>query len=894
MVLSPPSFEYQVGGSLDGDAPSYVTRQADAVFYEALHAGQFCYVLNSRQMGKSSLRVRTMRRLQQAGKTCVFIDLTGIGCLDITEEKWYAGFVYSLISGCDLASAFPWQKWWREHREFLSPVQLLRAFLEEVLLTEIPGDMVIFVDEIDQVLNQNFSLDDFFGLIRFFWEKRASNPIYYRLTFAFLGVTTPRDLIADRSRTPFNIGKAIELRGFTREESAPLQDGLRGKVDSPENVVAEILQWTGGQPFLTQKICQRLLQESEERELPSIETFIRQRVIENWEAKDDPEHLRTIRDRLLRDPNRTPRLLDLYRTILQTGSIASDDSIEQRELRLSGLVVDRDGELRVYNRIYESIFHLGWIDRQLANLRPYSDSLQQWLASDGRDQSCLLRGQALQDTLAWALGKSLGDTDYRYLVASQELAQQHTQQSLDATERASQILSTAIALAKAEVTQQGGRWDRVPRIALLVAVPLLALRFGGFLQGFEWNAIDRFTRWRSLSEPRENRLVLVTIDEEDIARVGRWPVPDRPLARVLQEIESRGAQSIGLDLYRDLPVEPGHTELLQRFAASDRLFGIEKAIEPRVAPPPILSQKQRIGFADQVIDADGRVRRVLLAIEEDNQQLRASFAVELALHYLQSENIALEPLDTDHYRLGKAVFERFHSDDGGYIRANTGGYQIWLDYRGQINRFPTISFQKILDRQIPPDFFTDRVVLIGMTAESSNDFFDTPYSSERFIPSQRMAGVVVHANIVSQILAASLDGRPLQRSWPEPVESLWILLWAGAGASIGHRTRSRFSWTLAVIIPIGGLIGGSYLAFLLGWWLPLVPAALSFTGAAIVLPIVSGREREKQIFDRTLTELIRITEEEPLAGKLAIEYLKRSESSENQAEIARRWHDRPR
>ena len=208
------SYQYQVGGSLNGDAPSYVTRKADLEFYKALKGGNFCYVLNSRQMGKSSLRVRTMQKLQAEGIVCVFIDLTGIGTQDATPEKWYAGIFYTLVSGCQLTSKIQWQTWWREHLELLTPIQRLSLFIEEILLVEIKQKIVIFVDEIDRVLSQKFSLDDFFGLIRYCHDQRDTYADYQRLTFALLGVATPSDLIQDKTQTPFNIGQAIQLQGF--------------------------------------------------------------------------------------------------------------------------------------------------------------------------------------------------------------------------------------------------------------------------------------------------------------------------------------------------------------------------------------------------------------------------------------------------------------------------------------------------------------------------------------------------------------------------------------------------------------------------------------------------------------------------------------------------------
>lgn len=889
MVLFRSQFEYQVGGSLDGDAPSYVTRPADSIFYEALHAGRSCHVLNSRQMGKSSLRARTMRRLQSAGKTCIFVDLTGIGASEMTPEKWYAGFVYSLVSGCHLADTFSWQVWWRQQRDLLAPAQRLRRFIEEILLGEIDGDIVIFVDEIDRVLSQNFSLDDFFALLRFFDESRAIDPVYRRLTFALLGVAAPWQLIRDRSRNPSNIGMAIELRGFGPDEIAPLAKGLQGKVSAPEKVLAEILEWTGGQPFLTQKLCQQVLRSIESDSGPlSIERIVREKILDNWEARDEPEHLRTIRDRILRDPSTAGRLLEIYGRILLDGSIAAEDSLEQKELRLSGLVVEREGRLLVYNRVYATVFNAAWVDRQLAGLRPYHDRLSAWL--DSEDEFFLLRGQELQDALAWALGKSLGDTDYRYLVASQDLARRQIQDSLDATERAGQLLASTVHRARQEIARQPPRPKRLAAIALGVTGALLSLRFAGFLQRWEWDAIDRFTRWRSAGQPPETRVAVVTIDETDIQRIGRWPVPDRQLADAIARIEAANPRAIGLDLYRDLPVEPGYRDLARQFSASDRLFGIEKAVEPTVAPPDVLREKQRVGFADQIVDADGKVRRALLSIGRGDE-VRASLAVELALHYLQRANISLESIDADRYRLGKAVFDRFEKNDGGYIRANNmGGYQIWLDYRGTAEKFPTFTLRQLLDGQVPPALLEDRVVLIGMAAESSNDFFNTPYNSGPFDSGRPLPGVFLHANIVSQILSAALDGRPLSRSLPEAIEGLWILLWAGAGVSIG---RYRKLLPVALLSLTGGLVGGCYLAFLHGWWLPLVPAALALGCTSALVPIITWRVREKQIFRRVLNDLLAIARSEPFAGRLAIEYLKRSESAENQAEIERQLAGQP-
>ncbi|GAB1544375.1 hypothetical protein NUACC21_70510 [Scytonema sp. NUACC21] len=356
------NYKYQIGGSLPPNAPTYIEREADSELYNALLAGEYCYVLNSRQMGKSSLRINTMFKLQVQGMSCAEIELSGIGSQQITPQQWYGGIIQELISGFELKVNR--RNWLREQND-LSPIQRLGEFIETILLKQIHQNIVIFIDEIDSVLSLSFPTDEFFAFIRNCYDKRATKLEYRRLTFVLLGVATPSDLIQDEFATPFNIGRAIELKGFQVHESARLIEGLTDKVNNSEAVLKEILYWTGGQPFLTQKLCWLISQESEIQTPESIRNLVHKEIINDWESHDQPEHLRTIHDRILRSAHSRKRMLELYLQILQRGKIPAKNSSEYLELRLSGLVSLQQGHLVVKNPIYQAVFNRNWVKQQL-------------------------------------------------------------------------------------------------------------------------------------------------------------------------------------------------------------------------------------------------------------------------------------------------------------------------------------------------------------------------------------------------------------------------------------------------------------------------------------------------------------------------------------------------
>ncbi|NEN93118.1 MAG: tetratricopeptide repeat protein [Okeania sp. SIO3H1] len=356
------------GGGLSANDPTYVVRKQDAELYEKLQSGEYCYVFNARQMGKSSLRVKVMKKLRSQGCKCAAIDMSRLGDFSIQKQSWYDGFLEELFRGFGLAYSIDYQDW-IEGYQSLTNIQRLARFIEEILFVNFSTEKIyIFLDEIDLLVNLPFK-NEFLAFIRSCYNRRAEdeNSDYHRLIFCFFGVATPEDLIRDGRHTPFNIGHPIELTALNFQEGKNLTQGLVGIVEEPEIVLRRVFDWTGGQPFLTQKLCQIIVDHTDSTE-PDIDKLVEEFILTYWQEKDYPTHLTYIRHHLLNQNQLTPELLRLYRKILLRGEIKTDESRIQMVLRLSGIVVKKQDKLVVFNKIYRTIFNLNWIEEQLAIL----------------------------------------------------------------------------------------------------------------------------------------------------------------------------------------------------------------------------------------------------------------------------------------------------------------------------------------------------------------------------------------------------------------------------------------------------------------------------------------------------------------------------------------------
>ena len=362
MSTSPNEFFNDGGGTLSVEDPSYVSREADDKLYDGLSRGEYCFVLTSRQMGKSSLAIRIAERLRAEETAVAQLDLTTVGHA-LKPEQWYYGLLFSLGEQLDLQSEL--EEFWQSHED-LGPLQRWMQAVHDVILERCPGPVVLIIDEIDYVRRLPFSTDELFAAIRACFNRRADDPPMRLLSFCLLGTVTPSELIKDPNTTPFNIGRRIELNDFTEAEAATLARGLgRGEATNAQ-LMRRVYHWTGGQPYLTQSLCHAVAKATRVVDTKGVDGICRTLFL-SGRARATDKNLQFVGGHLLnQEDQRRANLLDLYAKVHRGRAIPDDETSPLcGTLRLSGLVRVVDRHLRVRNQIYQQVFDQRWIRNAL-------------------------------------------------------------------------------------------------------------------------------------------------------------------------------------------------------------------------------------------------------------------------------------------------------------------------------------------------------------------------------------------------------------------------------------------------------------------------------------------------------------------------------------------------
>jgi len=422
----------------------------------------------------------------------------------------------------------------------------------------------------------------------------------------------------------------------------------------------------------------------------------------------------------------------------------------------------------------------------------------------------------------------------------------------------------------------------VPReiiTASSVATCLIVLRSFGLLQLLEWSALDQFFKLRP-EEALETRITIVEIDETALRDIGDWPIPDEEIAKALQKLQAYQPRVVGLDIYRDLPVGKGHSDLVKIYKSMPNLIGIQllakKNKSSSVEPPKELYEDGKVGFNNILTDSDWKVRRMSLYWHENNREHK-SFSLKVALEYLKYEGIIprKDNLNPEYLRLGKTTFKPLKSNDGSYVNIDARGYQILSNFPKpacqskveECRRFQRVSLRDILTNRVAPELIRNKIVLIGSTASSLQDYVLIPYSSKLIGTAQPVAGVELQAYFISELISAASYGRPLLKFWSEIQEILWIVCWAYVGVAIRWGVRHNFATILIILFFCICLAGGSYAAFLFGWWIPIVPATLSFCASAMVITYEISMTQEEMKRSKEFLDTVINTIADPIFVK---------------------------
>jgi CHASE2 domain-containing sensor protein len=403
-------------------------------------------------------------------------------------------------------------------------------------------------------------------------------------------------------------------------------------------------------------------------------------------------------------------------------------------------------------------------------------------------------------------------------------------------------------------------WQVGTAPGLMIVGLIVGLRLLGLLQPLEWWALDFLLRWRP-PQPTDEQILIVGIDEQDIQSIGTYPIPDIRLAELIQKLQTAQPKAIGLDIIRDLPVEPGHETLTALLQQSGNLFGIERALPDeagRTIPPPPGLPPERVGFVDLLYDSDGALRRALIGTPTP-AGYKFSLPLLLAERYLKLAQPPLEMengrRDFEAMRFGQTELTRFKANSGGYVNAanvDARGNQFLINYRNGPTPFRVVSLSEVMQNQVPAEQIRDRLVLIGMMATSVGDLKQTNAVNN----SGLIYGVEAHAHIASQIIGSVLHGRPWLNVWESGFEYIWVISWGILGIGLGRVWTDPLKVILGTGLAGALLLGVSFGAIVCGWWLAVVPAFLALVCNSLITTLFYRHQQELQSRLRERQQLI--------------------------------------
>ncbi|MBD2295483.1 CHASE2 domain-containing protein [Anabaena sphaerica FACHB-251] len=386
----------------------------------------------------------------------------------------------------------------------------------------------------------------------------------------------------------------------------------------------------------------------------------------------------------------------------------------------------------------------------------------------------------------------------------------------------------------------------------IVTLLIVLIRLLGGMQSLELAAFDQLMRLRPKEQP-DSRLLVVTITDQDIQAQGKEPrqgsLSDKYLNLLLTKLEQYQPAAIGLDIYRDFSVSSNQPELAKRMQKSDRLIAICKRADPEydptgVSPPPEIPEA-RLGFSDFIEDDDSVLRRHLLAMTPNPISSTCTpayaFSTQLAFLYLQSRGITAKFTPDWDLQLGNKIFQRLKNRSNGYHAIDAQGSQILLNYRFSPSVqaiAPQVTMSQVLNGQINSNAIKNRIILIGVTSNSSSDYWSTPYSKK---PSQVLPGILIQAQMISQMISAALDNRPILWVWTQWGEICWIWYWSLTGGLLAWYVRKITYLSMILAIAIVTLFGLCLIILIQGGWIPLVPPIISLLVSSIQITCIKTK-----------------------------------------------------